>query len=206
MLNHIVGEVFSLLNQHLVVDVHGMGLNILITKRLQSEIHGSDSNKVFLYTRMMVREGDISLFGFFDDQERKVFDHLIQVQGVGAKTALLILSEYTSDELLQVVMTKNIKGLNQIKGIGRKIAERIILELKDKVEKIWSSEQRAMDSDTDKKQLDDHLFQQAVHALIGLGCSESTGSRAIQKAMEGMQKPFTLEALIKEGLKHYRER
>ena len=140
------------------------------------------------------------LFGFSTDQERELFRHLISVSGVGANTARLILSAYSPDELSTAISTENVKLLQSIKGIGGKSAQRIVIDLKDKIAKdAYIIEQKYTLSHNTQ-------FNDALTALTSLGFNRKQAEKALDKAFTGIkdnnpESALTVERLIREALK-----
>jgi len=131
MIGFLKGTVDAVTLDNCLLDVQGVGYQVGITRRTSGEIHiGMD---VKLYTYLAVREDDMSLYGFFHIGELETFKILISVSGIGAKVAIGILSDIGVDELAIAISQKNIGRLTKISGIGKKTAERMLLELKDKI-------------------------------------------------------------------------
>ena len=150
---------------------------------------------VKVYTYYRVREDDISLFGFNSNEELRMFELLVSVSGVGAKSAITILSNINPSSFALAIITNDVGKLKQLPGIGAKTAQRLILELKDKLknEEIQNSE----DSQIQEVIIDDHKYMEAVAALQVLGYSR----REIEKPLERVDKEnLEVEDIIKKGL------
>lgn len=151
--------------------------------------------KVTLYTYMNVREDAIELYGFYEKEELDCFKMLINVSGVGAKMALSLLSEYTPDKIILSIAAGDHKALTKASGIGTKLAQRIVLELKDKIGSlsVSSSENVAAVSSVSQNS----VTAEAVAALVMLGYSQSEASIAVS----GLDPSLSVEELIKQALK-----
>jgi len=157
---------------HVYVDVNGIGYEVNISLNTYSHIQNLEHGKLF--THLQIKEDGHTLFGFFDKQEKDMFVLLIGVSGVGAATARMMLSSLKPDEVNRAIMQSNIKLLESVKGIGKKTAERLVLELKDKVGK------QSLDANH-SLHMGNSLEQDALNALTALGISRSQAEQSIQK-------------------------
>jgi Holliday junction DNA helicase RuvA len=174
------------------VDVNGVGYEVNIS--LNTYTHIQHLNEGKLYSFLQIKEDGHTLFGFFDKGEKEMFVQLISVSGVGAATARMMLSHLKPDEISNAILQGNIKLLESIKGIGKKTAERLVLELRDKVGKgTASTETGFMGSNS--------LQQDALNALIALGISKPMADASIQKTIKTQPGINNLEELIKKALK-----
>ena len=174
------------------MDVNGVGYELLISLHTFSQIQ--QLNKGVLQTYQHVREDSLTLFGFFDNVEKELFIQLISVSGVGAATARMMLSSMKPEEIVRAIMQSNIKQLESIKGIGKKSAERIILELRDKVGKnIPGTNIFPLINNT--------LEQDALNALIALGISRQAADQALKKVIASEPGIIKVEDIIKNVLK-----
>jgi Holliday junction DNA helicase RuvA len=174
------------------VDVNGIGFEVNISLNTYSHIQNLEQGKLF--THLQVKEDAHVLFGFFDKLEKDMFVLLTGVSGVGAATARMMLSSLKPDEVSRAIIQSNIKLLESVKGIGRKTAERLILELKDKMGK------QSLDANL-TTQLGNSLEQDALNALTALGISRSQAENSIQKIIRAEPSVLQLEDLIKKALK-----
>ncbi len=174
------------------VDVQGVGYDVNISLNTYSQIQNLDEGK--LYTYLQVKEDAHTLYGFFDALEKEMFIMLIGVSGVGAATARMMLSNMKPVEISNAIVQNNARVLEGVKGIGRKTAERLVLELRDKITKISSS---GIDIQTHGNTLE----QDALNALVALGISRPAGEQAIKKVIISNPTTNTLEELIKKALK-----
>jgi len=198
MYAYIEGKVSEANPAFAVLDVNGIGYYVNISLFTYSHLHESERCK--LYTHLVVREDAHMLFGFSTEQERQLFRHLISVSGVGANTARLILSAYSPDEISTAITHDNVKLLESIKGIGAKSAQRIVIDLKDKLAKdgYILEEKYSISHNT--------LFNDALTALTSLGFNRKQAEKALDKAFTGIkdknpESALTVEGLIREALK-----
>ena len=174
------------------VDVNGIGYEVNISLNTYSHIQSLEQGKLF--THLQIKEDGHTLFGFFDKQEKDMFVLLIGVAGVGAATARMMLSSLRPEEVSRAITQSNIKLLESVKGIGKKTAERLVLELKDKVGK------QSLDANH-SLHMGNSLEQDALNALTALGISRSQAEQSIQKIIRDEPSVSQLEDLIKKALK-----
>ncbi len=174
------------------IDVNGVGYEVNISLNTYSHIQNLDQGKLF--THLQVREDAHVLFGFFDKQEKDMFLLLTGVSGVGAATARMMLSSLKPEEVSRAIQQGNVRLLESVKGIGKKTAERLVLELKDKMAK------QPLDGNL-SVQVGNSLEQDALNALTALGISRSQAENAIQKIILAEPSVLELEDLIKKALK-----
>ncbi len=186
---------FALINpSFVVVDCNGVGYKIEISLNTYSQIKEKKEGKVFVH--FIVREDMQVLYGFADEKERELFRLLIGVSGIGPNTARVILSSLNSDELVKAIRDEDLKSINAIKGIGNKTAQRVIVDLKDKVQKWdYSSEISSMASQKDNKNR-----EQALLALQTLGFNKIIIEKTLDKILKE-DSQTDVENLIKEALK-----
>jgi len=189
MITQIKGRLIEKSPTELVVDCNGIGYSVNISLNTYSQI-GNDEN-IKLYTYLLIKEDSHSLFGFFKKSERSLFKLLISVSGVGASTARMMLSSLSPSEIISAIMSENVPVVQSIKGIGLKTAQRIILELKDKV---LSLDEAGDDSLTLNKQ-----SEEASSALEVLGYSKKQTSKLLTKIIS--ENPgINVESIIKKAL------
>lgn len=174
------------------VDVNGVGYEVQISLNTYSKIQDQESGT--LQTHLIVREDAQVLFGFADAAEKEMFLQLIAISGVGSNTARVMLSYMKPDELSRAIVQGNAKALESIKGIGRKTAERIVVELRDKLAK------QPVEADVNISPWKGNTLQSdALNALVALGISRQVADSAIQKVLQ--QDPdISVEQLIKRAL------
>ena len=187
----ISGKIAEITPAYVIVDNHGVGYFINITLNTFAAI--GEQTEVRLYTHLQVLEDAHNLFGFYTARERDLFELLISVSGVGCNTARLILSSLTVDELSTAIAGEDIRTIQAVKGIGSKTAQRIVVDLKDKVKKTEYIEVQAEPVNNTAK-------NEALTALVVLGFSKNAASKALDKLLK--QSPDTpVEVLIREALK-----
>lgn len=194
MIHSIKGRLVEKSPVHAVIDCNGMAYHLHISLGTFGKL-GADEN-VMLFTHFTINSNDFSthLFGFADDDERDVFRKLISVSGVGPNTARMVLSGLSTEEVRQMIMMRDVAGFKRIKGIGEKTAERIIIDLHDKVAKQGEImvEKIGVPHNIQK--------QEALAALTLLGLDKTKTEKIIDKIMV-MQPGIALEDLIKQVLK-----
>lgn len=179
---------------HIIVDVGGVGYKLSVSQQTFSRLPAV-REKVFLFIYTSVREDDISLFGFLEEGEKRIFQRLIAVNGIGPKLALTILSGIQAQDLVEALHREDLVRLTAIPGIGKKTAERMILDLKDKLaEFLTEGQAKAVPIDGKRR-----LFEEAISALVNLGYNRSLAERTLS------QIPLTdgvlLETAIRQALR-----
>ena len=184
---------FSLKNPAQVyIDVNGVGYEVNISLNTYTYIQNSESGK--LYTYLQIKEDAHTLYGFFERSEKEMFIQLISVSGIGASTARMMLSQLKPDEVSLAIQQGNVKLLESIKGIGKKTAERLVLELRDKVNKPDNILLVAAPAGNSTQ-------QDALNALVALGITRAQAEAAIKKISITETDTNNLEDLIKKALK-----
>lgn len=199
MLAYIKGKIETKAEEYIVIDVGGLGYKINMSGISIQNI-GEIGEEVKVHTYYRVREDDISIFGFITQEELKMFELLLTVSGVGAKVALAILANISVTDFAIAVINGDVTKIVQVPGIGKKSAERIILELKDKLKKI-QQEDKATGTTANKKIEkaieQNNNIQEAISALQVLGYNK----KEIEKALEKIEKEnTTTEDIIRKGL------
>ena len=204
MLAYIKGTLEMKMTGYIVIDVGGLGYKVFMSDSGIEKL-GNIGETVKVHTYYKVREDDISIFGFNTLEELKMFELLISVSGVGAKTALGMLAVCEPTEFALAVITEDVKTLTQIPGIGAKSAQRIILELKDKIKKEQQIQEltkategiRGVKTKLEEKIENEEKIDEAIAALQVLGYNK----REIEKAFDKLVKEnMTTEELIRKGL------
>ena len=198
MIAQLSGQVIDISGRAAVIDVSGVGYEVHCTIEAIARLDLGASTTLVVYTE--VREDDIKLFGFADKLEKQTFLLLMRVKGVGAKTALEIISNINKRELLKLIAAGDLASLQVVKGIGKKTAERIIVELKDKVGAY------VVENQTQRmgvEQLRAEPLQDALDALTALGFSKHEAETALKKA-QALPSHAQLQAseLVREALRH----
>lgn len=189
MITQIKGRLIEKSPTELVVDCNGIGYSINITLNTFSKIGNDES--IRLYTHLIVKEDSHTLFGFLSKSERSLFKLLISVSGVGASTARTMLSSMTTGEIISSINTEDVNSVQSIKGIGSKTAQRIILELKDKI--------HSQEIDDSKIHLITKDADEAITALEVLGYSRKHTIKIINK-IKAENPSISVESLIKKAL------
>ncbi len=203
MIGALRGIVFDIEGAFVLLDVSGVFYEIICSYQCRSKLEIGKESLIIVYTD--VKEDSIKFYGFEDKLEKHVFKLLLQVKGVGAKSASEIISQIDKIELLRVIGSNDLTGLSKIKGLGKKTSERILVELKDKVAK-YAGELVGFSSfeKQNKNEMKDEIEQDAILALRGLGFLNSVAVNAIslaRKSDEGKNIKDTAE-LVKLALKY----
>lgn len=194
MISQLTGRFLHKTPTRVVVDVQGVGYELQISLNTYSDIQTADSGT--LHTYLKVAEDAFTLYGFSEMAEREVFLKLISVSGVGAGTARMMLNSMKPVEVAHAISTSQVKTLEAVKGIGKKTAERIVLELKDKMGQVQAGHQPTTllpgYNTADKDALD---------ALLALGIAKASAEQALRKAAAALPAGYTVQDLIKQALK-----
>jgi len=193
MYEYIKGTISGLTPAGVVIETGGIGYFLHISVNTYSRINGNESSKLFLHE--VVREDAHLLYGFADKDERDFFRMLIAVNGIGAAIAIMMLSSYLPDDLRNAILTENVNLLKSIKGIGAKTAQRVIIELKDKVGK-------GVVSDKIFKTGDSVVRNEALSALEMLGFNKKAVENSLDQII-ATQPGLTVEQLLKIALKSF---
>jgi len=191
MIAYLKGDFVHLTPASLVVDIQGVGYEVLISLHTYSQIQGKD--KGLVHTHLLIREDAHILFGFAELREKEMFQMLIAVSGIGASTARVMLSYMKPEELAGAIASGDSKTLEGIKGIGKKTAERVVLELRDKLSK------HPLETNISPVK-NNSLRHDALNALAALGINRPAAEQALQKVMAG-EPELPLEDLIKKVLR-----
>ena len=196
MYEYITGTLAALSPTYAVVEAAGVGYYINISLQTYSEIEGRE--QVRLYTHFIVREDAQILYGFHTAQERELFRKLISVSGVGGNTARMVLSTYSTGELLSIISTENARLLKNVKGLGMKTAEKIIVELKDKMNDIAAQPAGTIRPD---RAVNEEVYSEALSALTMLGFPKAASDKVLKNILK--ESPDTsVEQLVRQSLKH----
>lgn len=191
MYDYIKGEIKEISPTHIILDNNGIGYFINISINTYSKFSGKESGIILIHE--LIREDTHQLYGFFDKKERDLFLLLISVSGVGSNTARVMLSSLSPDEIKNAILQNNVNLLKSIKGIGAKSAERIIIDLRDKVGKIEDGDQIIVS-------LDNTIKEEALSALVMLGFPKAKVDKFLNAILKE-NNDLTVENLIKEALK-----
>lgn len=176
-----------------VVDVNGVGYDCQISLHTYSAISEKESGQLFTY--LHITENAQTLYGFFDMSEKELFTQLISVSGVGAATARMMLSGLRPEEIIKAIVQGNARVLEGVKGIGRKTAERLVLELRDKLGK------NITDAGFNPLSVVHNVENDALNALVSLGIPKPNAEKAIKNVINTGDSNILLEDLIKKALK-----
>ena len=200
MLAYIKGELANKSKGYVVIDVGGLGYKVFMSE-LSMENIGNIGDVVKVYTYYRVMEDDISIFGFNTNEELRLFELLISVSGVGAKTAITMLGTIKPEEFAIAIISNDINTLKKLPGIGAKTAQRIVLELKDKLKKEKQIEELSIATEKStliKNEIEkDKKLEEVFDALQVLGYN----SKDIEKTMKRIDHSLSLEEIIRAGIK-----
>jgi Holliday junction DNA helicase RuvA len=181
---------------HVIIDVGGVGYQATISLATYSDI--KDQENILLFTHLAIREDAHVLFGFSKEDEKRLFQQLISVSGVGPSTAIVMLSYMNSAELKHAIVHENATALQSIKGIGGKTAQRVIIELKDKLKKeTWEETQPLVSFGAHNT-----LRKEALSALLTLGLPKAAAEKSVDTVLKKSGNTITLEDLVKQALKN----
>ncbi len=194
MLDYIKGDIAELNPAFVVIDNHGMGFMINISLSTFDVLNSAGKKTALLYVYEAIREDAHLLYGFASKQEREAFMSLISVSGVGPNTARMVLSSMSVDEFEQAVVNNNVAMFKTVKGVGAKTAQRIIVDLKDKIKQ--SSDTLLVHTGP----ASNDVFEEALAALVMLGFSQQASNKAL-KSLFSSHQSLTVEQAIKQALK-----
>jgi len=181
---------------HVVIDVNGVGYHVIISLQTFSAI--KEQENIMLFTHLSIREDAHVLFGFSHESEKKLFQQLVSVSGVGPSTAIVMLSYMNSSELKNAIVHEDAAALQAIKGIGGKTAQRVIIELKDKLKKeSWEDTQPTVSGGPHNS-----LRREALFALLTLGLPKAAAEKSVDTVLKKSGNTVTLEDLVKQALKN----
>lgn len=195
MIAYLKGKLVQKEPTHVIVDVGGVGYEAMISLNTFSEI--KDREDIKLTTYLHVREDAQILYGFSSESEKSMFLNLISVNGVGPSTAMVVLSSLPPSELRAAILREDAATLQAVKGIGGKTAQRLILELRDKMRKAAPEESPTLGGIQSNT-----LRQEALSALMTLGIARATAEKSIEAVLRKSGNTVSLEALVKQALKN----
>ena len=200
MIGFVKGNIEEIYEDRVVIDVNGLGFNVFVSSKTLMNLPGHDEY-VKLYTYTSVREDAILLYGFLTRDELELFKKLITVNGIGPKGGLSLLSYLSADELIFAILSSDIKVLSQASGIGKKTAERIVLDLKDKLSYKGNGipEKETTVKGKESTQITNSNQNEAVQALIALGYSSAESYKAVNSVECDLNSD--VETILKEALK-----
>ena len=195
MIEYISGSIADLSPTRIVIDNHGMGYGLEISLQTYEALRNSKDAKVYAFTTINQRDATEVMYGFATKDERELFELIVGISGIGAASARMILSAMSADEFREAIISENINKIKSIKGIGLKSAQRMILELKDKIVKGEGSGTSVIfqaDNNAD--------IEEATSALMMLGFSKPNVNKAIQSVLK-KNPNAKVEEIIKAALK-----
>lgn len=195
MIDYIFGNIAELSPTRLVIDNHGMGYGLEISLQTYEALRDKKEAKVFVFTTINQRDATEVMYGFAGKDERELFELIVGISGIGAASARIILSSMTADEFREAILSENINKIKSVKGIGLKSAQRLVLELKDKIVK-------GEGSGTDVLIQSDNSgdIEEATSALLMLGFSKPNINKAVQAVIK-KNPAAKVEEIIKAALK-----
>jgi holliday junction DNA helicase RuvA len=196
MYEYIRGKVQKSMPAYVVVEAFGIGYKISMAAKALAHVSDIGSD-VIVYVSLVIREHEHTIFGFLSQQERDFFEVITNVSGIGPKTGLAMLGKMSMKEIVQSIQRKDRMALCKAPGIGKKTAERVILEMQDKL-----LEFVVCSDDTEEKFRGNDVVYDAINALINLGYTHMAAERAINAVMDGDDAPHELPKLITAALQH----
>lgn len=197
MITYLKGKLVFKDPTFVIIDISGIGYQVKISLQTYSKI--KDEEHVLLLTFLHIKEDAHTLYGFKEEAEKKLFLNLISISGVGPNTGLMILSSLSSEELETAIIQEDYKTIQHVKGVGLKTAQRIVLELKDKVKKESSLDLSSNSSGFLHQ--NNKVKEEALQALITLGFPKVTAEKNIAAVLKKTGSEISLEDLIKASLK-----
>lgn len=198
MIDYIKGDLVELAPARMVIECGGIGYEVNISLNTYSAFNGQPSGKVYIYE--VIREDAHLLYGFKEREERELFLLLISVSGVGANTARMILSSFSPADLVAVIAEDNEKALTAVKGIGLKTAQRILVDLRNKVKTVGYAASEASVLERGASPVDHPVREEAVAALVMLGFVKATSQKVVTKILKDSP-GLTVEQVIKAALR-----
>jgi len=190
MITHIKGKLVEKTPTYVIIDCNGIGYKLHISLQTYSNVK---EENCFLFTHLSVKEDSHTLYGFSDEQERTLFRNLISVSGVGPSTAQVVLSTFSPQQTCQHIISSDVAALQSVKGIGGKTAQRIIIDLKDKLGKGITTTDIPLSQNND-------LRDQALSALVALGFNKKLADQKVDKILRESSEEISVEALVKSAL------
>jgi|LakMenEpi03Aug12_release.lakeMendotaPanAssembly.Ray.scaffolds.fasta_scaffold09385_6 Holliday junction DNA helicase RuvA len=193
MIHHIKGKLVQKTPTNIIVEASGVGYYINISLHTYAQI--VDEESILIYTYLNIREDAHVLYGFFDESERRLFTHLISVSGIGPNTARMMLSSISPQEIQEAIVRGDVALVQKIKGIGPKSAQRLILELQDKLKKEGSDTLLSAPLNNTAK-------EEALSALIMLGFAKNSAEKVLDQIIRVDGSTLSVERLIKSALRN----
>tara|TARA_B100000683_G_scaffold163332_1_gene157281 strand:+ start:19 stop:594 length:576 start_codon:yes stop_codon:yes gene_type:complete len=190
MISHINGRLVEKTPTYVVIDCNGVGYKLHISLQTYTAIQTENCK---LLTHLSVKEDSHTLYGFYTSDERELFRHLISVSGVGPSTARMILSTYSAEEIVHYIISADVGAIQNVKGIGGKTAQRIIIDLKDKVGKGKETSDLLFTQDNTIK-------EEALSALLALGFTKKAAEKKMEQVFKNHSGEITVEDLVRKSL------
>ena len=190
MISHINGRLVEKTPTYVVIDCNGVGYKLHISLQTYTAIHTENCK---LLTHLSVKEDSHTLYGFYTSDERELFRHLISVSGVGPSTARMILSTYSAEGIVHYIISADVGAIQNVKGIGGKTAQRIIIDLKDKVGKGKETSDLLFTQDNTIK-------EEALSALLALGFTKKAAEKKMEQVFKNHAGEITVEDLVRKSL------
>ena len=201
MIDYINGQLTEINPTYAVIEAAGVGYQINIALTTYSAFAGQEGKNAKLYIEEIIREDTHDVFGFITKGERQLFVLLMTVSGIGGNTARMIMSAYTAGEIRQIIATGNARALAQVKGLGPKTAQRIIVDLKDKVLKVdLGNDPTELPLEIDLGSADSEIKTEAVSALTMLGFAAAASGKVVDKILKATPSA-SVEEVIRQALK-----
>lgn len=192
MITHLKGKLVEKSPTNVVIEVNGIGYWVNISLTTFSQI--PDNENIKLFTHLQIKEDSHSLYGFYSKKEREIFRLLISVSGVGTSTARTMLSSLNPQQVVEAISSNNVSIVQSVKGIGSKTAQRLIIELRDKILKIYDLDETYANSNNTTR-------EEALSALEVLGINKKSSERLVDNIIKENQ-DISVEEIIKETLKN----
>ena len=192
MITHLKGKLVEKSPTNVVIEVNGIGYWVNISLTTFSQI--PDNENIKLYTHLQIKEDSHSLYGYYSKKEREIFRLLISVSGVGTSTARTMLSSLDPQQVVEAISSNNVSIVQSVKGIGSKTAQRLIIELRDKILKIYDLDETYVNSNNTTR-------EEALSALEVLGINKKSSERLVDNIIKENQ-DISVEEIIKETLKN----
>ena len=192
MIHHLKGQLVEKNPTYVVISCNGVGYMVNISLHTFSLL--PDSDNITLYTHLHIKEDSHTLYGFFQKSEREIFKLLISVSGVGTSTARTMLSSLEPNQVKEAIAHEDVATIQSVKGIGAKTAQRVILDLKDKILKVYGEDEVFVPQDNTIK-------EEALSALETLGFARKQATRVVDKIIKDSVNP-SVESIIKQALKN----
>lgn len=192
MYEFIEGQAIEKHPTRVIIECNGIGYELFISLNTSSKLDGELCR---VYTHLVVREDALLLYGFYDREERAMFRQLIDVSGIGPNTAIVVLSGMSPAEAREAILSGNVEAFKRVKGLGPKTAQRVIVDLKDRLEKsdAFSTEKTSAHNSTQ---------DEALSALTALGFEEQKARKALEKSAKESEEGLQVEELVKNALRH----